>query len=72
MGFTAKLDEFFVADAQEQDHRVRIGQLTQDGIDLGLGLDVEPPGRVGQQQASWFDRKPFRQNDFLPVASRQG
>ena len=47
------------------------GEVGDDAVDLGLGLDVDALGRLVQDQEARVGREPLRQHDLLLVAAGQ-
>ena len=50
----------------------RRGQLRDDPVDLDLGADVDPAGRLVEDQHARLGRQPLGEHDLLLVAAGQG
>ena len=54
-----------------QDCHALVRQRGQEAVDLGLGADVDPAGRLVDDQQPWLAGEPLREYHLLLVAARR-
>ena len=53
------------------DRRAARCQLEHEPIDLGLGPDVDPAGRLVEEKDARLPEQPFREHDLLLITARE-
>ena len=63
------LHDLFQLGRDEHDGQARLGQLADQCLDLGLGADIDPPGRIVEDQDPRFQAQHACEQDLLLVAA---
>ena len=65
------MHELFVIRRLHDDRDALSGKVSEQAVDLRLGLHVDSAGGIEQQQAARTERQPFGKQHLLLVATRQ-